>query len=203
MLLILMVSHNIYATPKTKKVLIVLNEGYRPEEYFEPRKTFDKAGFSVVIAGKYLGNILPSRPHIKEVPPIAADTTFDKVSVREFDAIVFVGGTGAWSDFLPNKNIHKILIEAIHLEKVVGLICAATGLLATSDNLDGSTPQFKGRHVTGYFEVEGILKLVGQTRFDSGKPGKAFVVSDGNLITGRDPISAKLFGERIRDTLLK
>ena len=53
------------------------------------------------------------------------------------------------------------------------------------------------RHITGYFEVEGLLSRVGLVKYDPGTAGKPYVVTDGKLITGRDPISAKLFGETI------
>ena len=191
------------AEQHTPKVLMVLNEGYRPEEYFTPRKSFDQAGFDVKVAGHYEGKILPSRKHISEVPPVPTDLTFDRVLVKDYDAVVFVGGNGAWNDFLPSPAVHKILLDSIKDEKITALICAATGLLATADNLDGAHPHFKGRHVTGFFEVAGILKRLGLVNYDSGVDGKPFVVTDGKLITGRDPISAELFGRTIVAALKK
>lgn len=188
---------------QARKVLIVLNEGYRPEEYFEPRKIFDKAGFAVTVAGHYEGKILPSKKHISEVPPVKTDLIFQKVTVADYDAVVFVGGNGAWNEFLPNPAVHKILMASVDQHKLTALICAATGLLATANNLDGAHPQFKGRHVTGFFEVEGILRQVGLVNFDKGAEGKPFVVKDGKLITGRDPMSAELFGQTIASELLK
>lgn len=183
------------------KILIVLNQGYRPEEYIEPRKIFEASGFEIKIAGHYLDSIQPSKTHIGEVPPVYPDVLFDKVQVDDFDAVVFVGGNGAWNDFLPNPNVHKILIDSFRHHKITALICAATGLLATADNLNGDSPQFRGAHVTGYFEVAGILKTLGKVSFDSGKKEEPYVVIDGNLITGRDPMSARLFGQAIVDML--
>jgi|GEM_PF-1776341 len=179
------------------RVLMIVDQGYRPEEYFQPRKLFEKAGFSVEVAALVAGVVLPSRSHINEVPPIPVDVTTDRVLVQNYDAIVFVGGNGAWNEFLPNTAIHRILIESIHANKVTALICAATGLLATANNFSGETPQFQGRHVTGYFEVEGILRKLGKLNYDGGTPGKPFVVTDGILITGRDPSSAQIFGETV------
>ena len=180
-----------------RSVLIVLNQGYRPEEYWSPRKLFDTAKFKVTVAAHYAGDVLPSRTHLSEVPPVKADLTFDQVLASNYDAIVFVGGNGAWNDLLPSPAVHKILLESVKLKKVTGLICAATGLLATANNLDGKNPQFAGRHVTGYFEVEGILRQMGRVNFDAGEAGKPYVVTDGKLITGRDPLSAQLFGETV------
>ena len=68
------------ATPH--RVLIILNEGYRPEEYFEPRKLFEEAGYQVKVAAHYAGVVRPSRKHISEVPAVPADLTFDQVSVQ-------------------------------------------------------------------------------------------------------------------------
>jgi protease I len=186
---------------KKPKILMVLNEGYRPEEYWTPRKRFDQSGFEIKIAGHYPGVILPSKAHLSEVPPVPVDLTFEQVSVSDFDAVVFVGGNGAWNDFLPNSKVHKILLDSFRQHKVTALICAATGLLATAGNLDGEHPLFKGHHVTGYFEVEGLLKKVGQLDYDSGDAEKPFVVVDGNLITARDPLSAQAFGETVVEEL--
>jgi protease I len=191
------------AAVPAKNVLIVLNEGYRPEEYFTPRKIFEEAGFQVKVAGQYAGEIHPSRKHIQEVPPVKVGLLFDQVDVANFDAVVFVGGNGAWSDFLPNKTVQKILLDSMKRHNTTALICAATGLLATADNLDGSSPHFRGKNVTGYYEVEGLLKRVGEVNFKAGEKEKPFVVVDNNLITGRDPMSAALFGHTVKNSLLQ
>jgi protease I len=189
--------HGALASSSSQKILIVLNQGYRPEEYFEPRKLFDEAGLQVTVAAREVGSVLPSKKHISEVPPVPATVAFDHVVAKDYDAIVFVGGNGAWNDLLPNPNVHKILLDSVKSGKITALICAATGLLATAGNLDGDHPQFQGRHVTGYFEVEGILKKVGLVNYDGGAVGLPYVVTDGKLITGRDPSSAKLFGKSV------
>jgi len=203
-LVILLVSLCILSTAfasESHNILIVLNQGYRPEEYWAPRRLFDSAKFKVTVAARYAGDVLPSRSHLSEVPPVKADVTFDQVVVKDYDAVVFVGGNGAWNDLLPIPAVHQILLESMKLKKITGLICAATGLLATANNLDGRHPQFSGRHVTGYFEVEGILRQVGRVNYDAGEAGKPYVVTDAQLITGRDPISAQLFGETIVSAL--
>jgi protease I len=182
---------------KPARVLIVLNEGYRPEEYFQPRLAFEQAGLAVKVAARYGDAIRPSRPHWAEVPVVHPDLTFTQAHARDYDAVIFVGGNGAWNDLLPNPEVHRLLLEAVTAGNITGLICAATGLLATANNLDGTHPHFAGRHATGYFEVEGLLRRVGLINYDAGKAGEAYVVRDGNLITGRDPQSADLFGQTI------
>lgn len=153
------------------------------------------------MSSKYKSKILPSKSHISEVPIVDADLSFDDVDVKKFDAVVFVGGNGAWNEFLPNPLAAKILLDSVKFNKVTALICAATGLLATADNLDGLTPHFKNRHVTGFYEVAGLLEKLGQVQYDKGDKGKPLVVRDGKLITARDPLSASLFGETIKSIL--
>lgn len=185
-----------------KRVLIILNDAFQPLEYFEPRKAFQTEGFTIKTASRYGAWAYPSRKN-REIKPIATDYSYEQIDVDQFAAIVFVGGGGAWSDFFPNKKLHDVLIKAVNRkEMVVGLICAGTGLLATSKNLDGKTPQFVGRKVTGYSEVAGLLTLVGQLKYDSGDPTKPYVVVDGNLVTARDPMSAELFGKTVTKKIL-
>ena len=178
-----------------KKVLMIINEGFMAPEYLEPRQAFDQAGFRVTVAAKHRGEI---RPDIRntDTPPVNADLAFTEVDVRQFDAITFAGGNGAWTDYFPDVTVHKILTDALASGMPTGLICTATGLLGIANNFDGqSKPLAAGRHVTGYYRVEGILRQLGKVRYDAGEKNQPLAVVDGNLITARDPISAKRFGE--------
>jgi len=186
------------------KVAVFVNEGFKAEEYFTPRKAFDSAGFQVKVVTRYPGKVNPGRGDQSKFPGIMSDFTFETVKPDAFDALVFVGGSGAWTDFFPNLQIHKILEDAFKRDQWVALICASVGVLATAGNLDGNgIPLAKGRHVTGYKEVSGLLKQLGQVNYDGGDPNHPKVVTDGHLITGRDPMSAELFGQTIVKRLQK
>jgi len=50
-----------------QKILIVLNDGYRPEEYLLPKKVFEQSGYEIKIAGHYLEPIYPSHKYLAEV----------------------------------------------------------------------------------------------------------------------------------------
>ena len=184
-----------------KRVLMVLNEGFMPNEYTEPRESFDRAGFEVTVAAKRLGAIAPD-PRDKNAKPVEAQLTFEQVDVAKFDAIAFVGGGGGWADFFPNDKVHKIVTDAMRRNVMLGLLCASTGLLGMAGNFDGQQkPVAEGRHVTGYFRVEGMLRNLGKVDYDPGVADKPYVVVDGNLITGRDPLSAQRFGETMVEQL--
>lgn len=183
---------------QAKRVLMLLNEGFQPVEYYTPRSIFEKEGFIIKAAARYPGVVSPAKKYT-EYDPVKVDLTFDMVNLDEFDVVVFVGGGGAWEDYFPNQTVHKLLTEALINKKMpTALICAATGLLGTANNLNGtSKPIAEGKHVTGPYLVEGLLKVLGKTNFDPGLAGQPHVVVDGNLITGRDPESAELFAKTI------
>ena len=185
------------AKAQQTKVLMIINEGFQPAEYLEPRALFEKEGYLIKTASRYGGKTAPGRKYT-DVAPVNTDYSFEQIKIEDFDVVTFTGGGGAWSDYFPNKTLHKVLVTALASPRlVVGLICAGTGLLATANNLDGRTPQFAGRKITGYGEVEGLLTQVGKLNYSSGDLSKPYVVVDKNLVTGRDPMSSKLFGENL------
>lgn len=84
------------------------------------------------------------------------------------------------------------------------MICSSTGLLAVANNFDGQSRSLvEGRDVTGYFRVEGLLRNLGRANYNAGNPSIPHVVTDGNLITGRDPKSSRLFGETVARAIQK
>lgn len=187
-----------------KRIVFFISEGFYATEYYEPRAIFDKEGFKVQVAAKLPHPVRPDPRQWETYPPVKPDLTFDQVEVSSFDAIVFAGGNGAWEDFFPNDAVHKLLSRSLESGKLTALLCSSTGLLGVANNLNGqSKPIAEGRHVTGYYRVEGLLRNLGRVNYDPGEAGKPHVVTDGNLITGRDPSSAKLFGETVARALKK
>ena len=119
------------------RVAVFVNEGFKAEEYFTPRKIFDTAGFQVKVVTRYPGKVNPGRQDQSKFQGVVSDLTFETVKPENFDVLVFVGGSGAWTDFFPNVRVHKILQEAFKRNQWLALICASTGVLATANNLDG------------------------------------------------------------------
>jgi len=185
------------ASAKPGKVLMMISEGFWAPEYYTPRTLFNKQGFEIKVAAKYLGLVKPDKRNTK-YKPVKADLTFDQVNIDEYDAVVFAGGNGAWEDFFPNETVHKILGDAMEKDLVVALLCSSTGLLGVARNLDGAgNPLAVGRKVTGYKRVVALLKNLGKVDYYAGEKGKPYVVIDKKLITGRDPISSELFGKSV------
>ncbi len=189
------------------KVLMMVPDDFMWPEYALPKAQYQAAGFKVFTAGKFKEEMKPDRRNKKDYPdsmPVKVDFSFDEVRIDDFDAITFVGGNGAWHDFFPNQKVHDLVKEAFSKNKIVGLLCASTGLLGLVGNWDGnSTPIAKGRKAVGYFRVEALIKNLGKVNYIDGGQREPGVFADGNLVTGRNPESSKIFGEKIVEVLRK
>lgn len=200
-LTMILISLPAFAAPQ--KVLMMVPDDFMWPEYALPRAAYEKAGFTVFVVGKSKEVLNPDKRNKAEYPaaqPVKPDLTFDdlKLPLDDYDALTFVGGNGAWHDFFPTTKVHEILASAMKDRKVVGLVCASTGLLAVAENFDGTKkPLAEGKKVVGYYKVEGMLKSLGKVKFVAGGRDEETVVRDGNLITGRNPQSSKKFGDAI------
>lgn len=184
-----------------KTIVMVVPDDFMWPEYQIPKELYEKAGFKVVVAGKWKESLKPDIRNKSEYPdakPIVPEITFDEIAIDKISAISFAGGNGAWHDFFPNSKVHEILRKAITENKVVGLLCTSTGLLGVAGNFSGAEePVAKGRRVVGYYKVEGLLKVMGQVQFIEGKRDEVTVTRDKNLVTGRNPQSSRKFAEEV------
>ena len=172
-----------------KTVLIMVPNDFMWPEYSELRTAYERARFKVITAGKFKEEMRPDRRNKKDFQaskPILVDMTFDEVNLDKVDAITFVAGNGAWHDFFPNQRVHDLVKEAFNKNKVVGLLCASTGLLGLGGNWDGkSKPIAEGKKVVGYFRVAEIIKHLGKADYIDGGDKEPDVAVDGNLVTAR------------------
>lgn len=196
--------NSLASTMPHSRVLMMVPDDFMWPEYAEPRRLYNSAKFDVKIAGKSKSPRKPDSRMMKAYPDskdLHVDLTFDEVKVEDYDAITFVAGHGAWSDFFPNPKVHEIVSQAFNQQKILGLLCGSTGLLAMTNNWDGNHPIAPGRKAVAYFRVEGMVQKLGKITLIPGGRTQVGVVRDGHLITGRNPESSKLFGEKIVEAL--
>ena len=163
----------------TKRVLfIIAPKDFRDEEFFEPKKTLEDNKVRIVIAnstGKTSRSMFGER--------VEPTTILDKINVNEYDAVIFIGGSGSvvyWED----KHAIHIAKEAYLKGKIVCSICLASGILANSGILSG-------QNATGWPETKTLVEKNGGTY-----TGKDLEIS-GRLITALGPKAATKFGEAI------
>ena len=167
-----------------KVVMIIASQDFRDEELLEPKRIFEQNGLKVAIASKSLGmaqGMLGAE--------VKVDLLIENINVNDYDALIFVGGSGAsvyWQDPLA----HKLIKDAYSSGKIVAAICIAPATLANAGIL-------KGKNATVWQSEAGQLKSKGANY--TGNP----VEKDGNIITAAGPFAAKQFGEQIIKSLKK
>ena len=112
---------------KDKKIaLIIAFQDFRDEEYFIPKNIFLNEGANVLTASSKKGKAIGSFGGTVDI-----DLTIDEVNVLDFDAVLFIGGSGA-AKYMNDKICHQIAKETVSGEKILGAICIAPTILARS-----------------------------------------------------------------------
>jgi len=71
--------------------------------------------------------------------------------MKDFGAIVIVGGPGAALDITGNLNVHSLLLKAFLQDKPIGAICYAVAALAFTRNPQNNNKSIiYGKHVTAH-----------------------------------------------------
>jgi protease I len=164
-----------------KRALIILPQNdFRDEEFDQTQKHLVKSGIEITIASIYKGICYGVKGST-----IEASQTISNVNVFPFDAIIFIGGPGT-EVFFENKEISRLIDEAIGLNRLIGAICLAPKILGLNGILKGvkftSTPSV----------VREIVSLGGVYKDDE-------VVIDENIITSKGPQTASKFGKLISE----
>ena len=89
-----------------------------------PLKEFKKAGLQITTATKYRKATKPDERQVSSYPAVYGDIIFQEINVRDYDAIIFAGGNGAWEDFFPNERVHDVLKSFMDEDKIVALLCS-------------------------------------------------------------------------------
>ena len=97
-----------------KRALLIISPGdFRDEELFETKNVLKKAGIAVTIASRNKGNFKGMLGGKAE-----ATATINEIKVKEFDAIVFIGGSGS-SKYINDPKAHEIARQAVKHNKVL------------------------------------------------------------------------------------
>lgn len=168
----------------TNKIAIIIAfKNFRDEEYFVPKGIFLKAGFDVVTISSEKGTAIGGSGGEAEV-----NETFEEFKVFKFDAVVLVGGSGAYK-YIEDERLWKIIKQALEKDKIIGAICIAPAILARAGAL-------KGRMATIWSSPMN-KKTIEALREGGAIYRDRAVVRDSNIITANGSESAKEFAEAI------
>jgi putative intracellular protease/amidase len=135
--------------------------------------------------------------------------SIDQVSVADYDAVFVPGGLAPVVDMPENTTVQNILSAMYEKGGVVSAVCHGPVALINVKLTDGSY-LIDGKNVTGFsiaeeenyakedvpFELEDALKQRG-AKYSSAAPWQPYVITDGRLVTGQNPASAKGVAESV------
>ena len=136
------------------------------------------------------------------------------VRLEDYDAVYMPGGHGPMSDLAWDADAGRLLTQQLASGNPLFIVChAPASMLAT--RIHGESP-FKGYNVTAFTndEEEGVglasrapwlleteLKEKVGVNFSRGPMWEPFMVEDRNLVTGQNPASAAVLGNRMLEIL--
>ncbi len=162
--------------------MFIAFQGFRDEEYIEPKKALEAAGHRVTTVSTARGE---ARGKFRLTAQV--DKTVDEIRAADYDALTLVGGPGAL-EHLDNPRVHALFAEALAQGKVVGAICISPVVLAHAGLLEGRT-------VTCFPDGSAEVEKGG------GKYTGSDLEVDGKLITANGPVPAKKYGQALAEAL--
>ena len=167
-----------------KRIALLVAPMFRDEEVFEPIDHFTARGCEVVVLGLTRG---PVRGKLGG--SIAPDRLLNDARAEEFDALYLPGGQAPETLRL-DPGVLALVREFDRRKMTIAAICHGPQVLISAGLL-------RGRHVTCYRGIKDDVVLAG-ARYED-----APVVTDGHLITSREPSDLPRFHEALADALGK
>ncbi|AHE52932.1 type 1 glutamine amidotransferase domain-containing protein [Sphingomonas sanxanigenens] len=198
--------------------------GFFFAEVAHPFEALDKAGIAVEFASP-AGGWTPHDAYEESDPAQKAfmeskafrrlnhSRKLSDVDAADYDAILIPGGLGPMVDIQHDADVQKAVVRAWTTGKLVTAVCHGPCALLGVDLGDG-TPFVQGKKLTSFskaeeydyaredvpYELEDALRAEG-AEYSSAANWEPHVIVDGRLITGQNPASAGLLGQKLVDAL--
>ncbi|MFI5998501.1 type 1 glutamine amidotransferase domain-containing protein [Streptomyces sp. NPDC051362] len=132
------------------------------------------------------------------------------VRLEDYDAVYLPGGHGPMQDLAYDADVGRLLTEQLQSGRPLAIVCHAPASLL-STRIHGVSP-FKGYKATGFTneEEQGVgladrapwlledeLKDSIGVQYSRGPVWDPYMVEDRNLVTGQNPHSAAILGDRL------
>jgi putative intracellular protease/amidase len=126
------------------------------------------------------------------------------IDMATYDAVVIPGGHGPVEDLYKDKDMGRVLTSAEKSDKIIGTVCHGQAALLSATDEKGNW-LFKGAKLTAFSDEEEIefgtaanapwllasrLRSCGAVYQRGEKNWGAYVVKDGNMISGQNPASS-------------
>ena len=169
-------------TAQASVLLVVPPQQFQDEELLVTKRALEQGGAQVMISSTRMGLLVGMLGGT-----VRADLLLNQANVDNFNAVVFIGGTGA-IDYLNNRVVLNLVNQAAAKRKVLGAIGMAPSILASAGAL-------KGARATAFLSEQ--ARLVQGGAIYTGNP----VEKDATTITATGPVVAATFAKGILDAL--
>ena len=169
------------------RVLIVATDGFEEWELFGPREILTRLNAEVVLASPKLDPI-QATVHDDPGKTIRPDLTIEQARADDFDALILPGGVRNPDQLRMNARAIQLIRDFAEQGKPIGAICHGPWLLAEADLL-------RGRTATSWPSIRTDLRNAGANVVD--QPA----VTDGNLVTSRNPEDVEEFTRALIDLI--
>jgi protease I len=169
-----------------KKIAILIEDHYQVLEVWYPYLRLKEAGYRPVMTGP---NKNYSVYKSKEGYPVEQEVTINEISAADVNGVVIPGGY-APDRLRRHEKINTFVRQVYEEGKLVASICHGGWILVSARIL-------KGKKATCFFAIKDDIINAGAEYIDEE------VVSDGNLITSRQPEDLPVFMKAILHFLAK
>jgi len=170
---------------KDSRILIVATNGFEEWELFGPKQILEQRGAAVQLAPLTLDPI-QATVHDDPGKTIRPNLTIDQVNPDDFDALILPGGVRNPDALRIHGNAIGLIRDFNRQGKPIAAICHGPWLLVEADLL-------RGRTATSWPSIRTDLRNAGANVVD--EPA----VTDGNLVTSRNPDDVEAFTAAVID----
>jgi putative intracellular protease/amidase len=201
--------------------------GFWAEELAVPYYALTDAGASVTLASPLggavpvdPGSVKPKGENAPVVERFLADAALQAqlaqtqrvqaLAGSAFDAVFFPGGHGTMWDLPTDAGVTAAVETAFAAGKVIASVCHGAAGLVSATRADG-TPIVQGARINSFTDAEeaavgltGVVPFALESRlrelgaaFEGAPMWQAFVVRDGQFVTGQNPQSSALVAQQV------
>jgi protease I len=168
---------------KSKRVAILVTNGFEQVEMTAPRKALEEAGFKADLVSPAKGEVQGWK-HDEKADKFRVDVELNSANPAEYVALLLPGG-------VRNPDEMRMIPEAVEFvksffedSKPVAAICHGPWMLVEADAV-------RGKRVTSWPSLKTDLRNAGGNWSDQE------VVVDGNIVTSRKPTDIPAFNRKM------
>ena len=172
----------------TKVLFITSNQGVEHDELVEPLNFLKSKGFEVIHAAEKNEEVATVKGDTKATTSYTPDTSFDHVTLDDYDLLVVPGGTVNAATLRINESAQKIVQYFADQQKPIAAICHGPWVLIDAQRI-------KDKNLTSYKSIKLDLENAGGKWVD--EQVHRCNTGDWVLITSRNPDDIPAFNDAI------